>query len=237
MIGPTLEDKIWVDGKEYRMPGNGFARDMEFRIDNVNSDAVTMVLEDTEETRRVNYPYGFILEVTYSLLEKGYRATARITAKDELYYTFGWHPAFSLDINGKGCDLETYTINFSQEERLVRKYAQNGVFKFEEDFVVGDTLDLKRKETDKGPITLDGVKSEEITLTSTEGEHGVTVTMGDMSTFTAWTCLGKHAQYLCLEPMLSFGDTQREKEISRMKETRKLEKGSSVTYSNDFIIF
>ena len=237
MIGPTLDDKIWHAGKEYAMPNNGFARDMEFALESREADKAVFVLEDTEETRRNNYPFGFVLRVTYTMVGAGYRARAEITAKDDLWYTFGWHPAFSLDINGKGTELETYTLNFEQEERLTRKYCVNGAFVFEKDFVVGDTLDLSRAETDKGPITLDDVRSEEITLTSSSGEHGVTATMGDMTTFTAWTCLGKKAQYICLEPMVSFGDTKREKEISKMKETKFLRKGESVSYENEFRIF
>lgn len=237
MIGPTKDDKIGFDGKEYSMPNNGFARDMEFTLVGQSESEAVFVLEDTAETREKNYPFGFILKVTYTLLENGYRAMADITAKDDLYYTFGWHPAFSLDINGKGADLETYTISFEKEEKADRKYAKDGVFVYEKDFLVGDQIELKRAETDKGPITLDGIKSGEVTLTSSLGEHGVTVTMGKMDTFTCWTTLNKWAQFICLEPMLSFGDTKREFDISRMKETRLLKKGESENYTNEFIVF
>ena len=237
IIGPTKGNKIGYRGKEYDMPGNGFARDTEFILSDQKNDEATFILEDTEETRKKYYPFGFILKVTYTLLDHGYRATAVITAKEDLYYTFGWHPAFSLDINGKGTDLETYTLSFEEEEKVDRKYAKDGVFQYERDFLVGDQIDLSRAETDKGPIVLDNIKSSEVTLTSSMGEHGVTVTMGKMTTFTAWTTLNKWAQFLCLEPMVSFGDENREFDIDRMKETKLLKEGESETYSNDFIIF
>ena len=32
MIGPTKDDKIGYQGKEYKMPNNGFARDTEFSL-------------------------------------------------------------------------------------------------------------------------------------------------------------------------------------------------------------
>lgn len=237
MIGPTKDDKIWAKGREYSMPNNGFARDTEFELVAFEDDWAEFRLEDSEKTRKENYPYGFSLTVRYTLLENGYNAKATIMAKDDLYYTFGWHPAFSLDINGKGCSLETYTANFELEERLDRKYAKDGVFVYEKDFLVGDSIEFSRSETDKGPIVLDNVKSREVTLTSSQGSHGVTACLGDMTTFTLWTTLGKHAQFLCLEPMLSFGDANREKDIEHMKEARKLEKGCSATYSNDFLVF
>ena len=237
MIGPTKDDKIGYQGKEYKMPNNGFARDTEFTLISQNNDEAVFILEDSPEIKENNYPFGFILKVTYSLLENGYKAKAEITAKDDLYYTFGWHPAFSLDINGKGTDLETYTLSFEEEESVDRKYAKDGVFVYEKDFLVGDQIDLKRAETDKGPITLDGIKSSEVTLTSSLGEHGVTVTMGKMKTFTAWTTLNKWAQFICLEPMLSFGDTKREFDIDKMAETRLLKKGNTEIYENEFILF
>lgn len=237
MIGPTKDDKIGYKGKEYKMPGNGFARDLEFSLVSSSETEAVFSLEDTENTREENYPFGFILKVTYSLLENGYKAKAEIYAKEDLYYTFGWHPAFSLDINGKGADLETYSLSFEKEEKVDRKYAKNGEFVYEKDFLIGDQIDLKRSETDKGPITLDNIQSEEVTLTSSLGEHGVTVTMGKMKTFTCWTTLNKWAQFICLEPMLSFGDTKREFDIDKMKETKLLKKGETDTYENEFIVF
>lgn len=237
MIGPTKDNKIAVDGKLYDMPGNGFARDTEFTLLEQKSDSATFLLEDSEESRAKYYPYGFKLYVTYTLLPNGYEASATIEAKDDLYYTFGWHPAFSLDINGKGCKLDTYTVNFDLNEKLEKKTAVNGKFVYQENFLKGDSFDLSRELTDFGAIVLDNVESDEVTLTSSEGEHGVTASMGDMTTLTVWTCAPKHAQYVCIEPMVSFGDAERPLELSEMKETKHLESGESITYTNTFTVF
>ena len=80
MIGPTKDDKIGYQGKEYKMPNNGFARDTEFSLVSQNDREAVFILEDSQETRENNYPFGFILKVTYSLLENGYKAKAEITA-------------------------------------------------------------------------------------------------------------------------------------------------------------
>lgn len=237
MIGPTPDNKIKAEGKLYDMPGNGFARDLEFEVVEVKENYATFKLEDSEKTRSEYYPWGFVLTVTYTLLPNGYEASAEIYAKDDLWYTFGWHPAFSLDINGKGCDLDTYTVNFEKEERLDKKTAIGGVFEYTKNFLVGDQMPISRSLTDVGAIILDNVKSSEVTLTSSEGEHGVTATMGDMTTLTVWTCMPKHAQYVCIEPMLSFGDKTRCLDIEKMDETRELKKGESVTYTNTFTVF
>ena len=78
IIGPTKNDMIGYKGKEYKMPGNGFARDTEFTLVSQKEDSATFVLEDSEETREKYYPFGFILKVTYTLLENGYKAKAEI---------------------------------------------------------------------------------------------------------------------------------------------------------------
>ncbi|MCQ2411770.1 MAG: hypothetical protein MJ057_02330 [Sphaerochaetaceae bacterium] len=237
MIGPTPEDSIAYKGKQYAMPNNGFARDVEFQVVSQSENSATFVLEDSEESRAKNYPFGFKLTATYTLREDGYDAKAEIYAKDDLYYTFGWHPAFSLDMNGKGCALDTYKVTFDTAERVNRDYAVGNIFQTEKDFLVGDVINMSRTETDKGALILRDVKSSKVTLTSSQGPHGVTATMGRMNVLTLWTCAPKHGQYLCIEPMLSFGDKTRTMNIDQMQQTTFLAKGNTEVYENSFSIF
>ena len=237
MIGPTRDNKISVNGVLYDMPNHAFARDTEFSFVEKTDSSITFVLEDSEKSRKENYPFGFVLKVTYSLLSDGYEAKAEIKAKDDLWYTFGWHPAFSLDINGKGTELDTYSVHFSENENCTKKTAVNGVFQYFPSFLNGNEFKLSRELTDFGAIILDGVKSREVTLKSSSGPHGVKATLGTMDTFTVWTCAPQHGQYVCLEPMVSFGDSARDLELKNMKETRELKKGGSVVYTNTFHVF
>ena len=144
MIGPTRDNKISVDGVLYDMPNNGFARDTEFSFVEKTDSSITFVLEDSEKSRKENYPFGFVLKVTYTLLSDGYEAKAEIKAKDDLWYTFGWHPAFSLDINGKGTELDTYSVHFSEKENCTKKTAINGVFQYFPSFLNGNEIKLSR---------------------------------------------------------------------------------------------
>ena len=236
-IGATPDGKITAKGREYTMPNNGFARDVEWKLESAGDSSAAFILEDDEEIREKYYPFGFSIRVTYTVEEDGYRAKAEIHAKEDIWYTFGWHPAFSLDINGKGTELETYTVSFEQNERCDRKYAKDGVFVVEKDFLTGDSIDLSREETDKGAIILEGIRSREVTLTSSAGEHGVTAYMGDMPVLTIWTVEGKKAQFVCIEPMLSFGDRTRAPEIEKMAQSTMLPAGSTAVYENAFRIF
>ena len=63
--------------------------------------------------------------------------------------------------------------------------------------------------------------------------YGVTATLGSFNTFVAWTP-NNNAQFLCLEPMYSFGDASRPCEMSQMYGITKLEKGKTATYTSEF---
>lgn len=159
-------------------------------------------------------------------------------AKDDLYCTFGWHPAFSLDINGPDTPLESYSVTFEKKESVDRLTPVNGVFVTDKKFLDNSNkLTLNRVLTDKGPIILNGLSSKHVTLTSTHGKHGVHVERGNLATLVLWTVAPKHAQYLCIEPMHSFGDTKREFSLEKMDEVLALKKGESQQFHSTFRVF
>ncbi len=237
MTGSTKEGKVEGKGKTYTMPTNGFARDLDFSLLTQSSDSASFELQDSEATLQY-YPYGFRLRVTYTLLDDGFKAEAEVYAKEDLPFTFGWHPAFSLDINGKGTPLDSYSISFETEECVDRKTPVDGVFVTDKKFLDNSkTLRLSRALTDKGPIVLNGLKSKHVRLTSEHGEHGILVERGNLDTLVIWTVAPKHAQYLCIEPMHSFGDTKRAFALAEMDEVLTLDKGETKRFHSTFKVF
>lgn len=237
MTGPTKDNKIEAAGETYTMPNNGFARDTAFALLSQSSDTAVFELQESETTL-LYYPYGFRLTVTYTLLSDGFKAEAEVYAKNNLYFTFGWHPAFSLDINGKNTPLESYTVTFDKTENVDRKRPVDGVFVTDKNFLDNtDKLTLTREETDKGPIILNGLKSKHVTITSKNGDHGVRVERGNLDTLVLWTVAPKHAQYICIEPMHSFGDTKREFALETMKEVLSLQAGKTKQFYSTFRVF
>jgi len=237
MTGPTKDGKIEAAGLTYTLPNNGFARDLDFTLISQSSTEATFELQDSDATMK-HYPYGFRLQVTYTLLEDGFKAEAEVLAKDDLFFTFGWHPAFSLDINGKDTPLSSYSITFEKEESVDRKILVNGVFATDRKVLdSSNKLHLDRDLTDKGPLILNALSSRHVTLTSENGKHGVHVERGNMDTLVIWTITPKHAQYLCIEPMHSFGDTKREFALEKMKEVIELKAGGSKAFFSSFHVF
>ena len=58
--------KYRTEGQEYALDRHGFARDTEFRLLKKTADRVTFALESSDATLK-NYPYHFVLSVTYRL--------------------------------------------------------------------------------------------------------------------------------------------------------------------------
>lgn len=100
--GEVFHDGAWIyKGKRYEMPIHGFARDLSWRVD--HSDAVDrqavakLSVRDTTETRK-SYPFGFLLEVTYTLKEGyltiAYRVLASEKNGDAMPFSIGNHITF-----------------------------------------------------------------------------------------------------------------------------------------------
>lgn len=237
VTGPLADGTVEAKGKTYTMPVNGFARDLNFKTTQEKPYEATFVLCSDDRTRAF-YPFEFSLTVTHTLFENGYTSKAVIKAEEQLYCTFGWHPAFSLNMNGNDAPLESYYVQFEKKESADRLYPVNGVFARQERFLDDqDILKLTREEMDKGPIVLNGLKSRYVSLKSRNGKTGVTIDRGELPTLVIWTKEKVDAPYVCVEPMYSFQDATRKRDISEMEGMMHLKAGESRTFSNTFTVF
>ncbi|ADY13565.1 aldose 1-epimerase [Sphaerochaeta globosa] len=237
VTGPLKDGKVQAKGKTYAMPVNGFARDLQFDVVTQKKNEATFVLHANEQTRAF-YPYEFSLTVTHTLLDNGYSSKAVITAKEALSCTFGWHPAFSLAMNGPDAPLQSYYIEFETQESADRLYPVQGIFAKQAGFLdKQSTLALSLQELDKGPIVLNGLKSRFVSLKSKNGKAGVTIDRGDLPTLVIWTKEKAQAPYVCVEPMYSFQDASRKSELSEMEGMMHLAQGESRTFCNTFTVF
>lgn len=237
VTGPLANGTIKAKGSTYAMPVNGFARDVRFTTIETKPHEASFVLYSDDRTR-VFYPFEFSLTVTHTLLGNGYTSSAVIKAQEDLFCTFGWHPAFSLAMNGSDAKLQSYYVEFETPESVDRLYPVNGIFTKQADFLRDQTiLELSREELDKGPIVLNGLKSRHVGLKSKDGNRGVIVDRGELPTLVIWTKEKVEAPYVCVEPMYSFQDAGRNPELSEMEGMLHLKAGESRTFSNTFTVF
>lgn len=65
-VGRLTGDAYTLEGRTYHMPHHGFAKLTDFALGERRSDAVTLTMSDTEETRAM-WPYAFSFSVTFAL--------------------------------------------------------------------------------------------------------------------------------------------------------------------------
>src|SRR5690606_16478397 len=67
IVGALRDDTYWYEGKSYRLPRHGFARDVFFHESRISDTSVVFTLTDSPETQQV-YPFAFRLTLRYELI-------------------------------------------------------------------------------------------------------------------------------------------------------------------------
>ncbi len=100
--GESFNDGAYLlNGKRYKMPIHGFARDLPWRVEKTAAQEkralAKLSLRDTPETRK-RYPFGFSIEANYSLeggaLLIGYRVRASKANRAPMPFSIGNHITF-----------------------------------------------------------------------------------------------------------------------------------------------
>ena len=114
-----------TEGDTYQMGRHGFARDMNFRVLKKADDRVTYVLSDTEATMR-QYPYRFMLSVTYKLVENEIHVIWHVHNTDtrEIHFQIGAHPAFNLPGVKEGEPIKG-CLRFDRGDKIERIYGNH----------------------------------------------------------------------------------------------------------------
>ena len=233
-ISSPKDRKYLVNGKEYSMKANhGFARDMEFELVQKSADALVFELKSNEETK-AQYPFEFVLQVSYKLLENGVELQHKVlnSGTSPMYFYLGGHPAFNCPID-EGAFTD-YEVVYEKRENLKH---QNGD-------AVQNVIDIRivplsRSLFDKDAIILNHPKSKAITLRSEKSAHSVTVEFPESDAIAVWSPTGDdRAAFVCLEPWTSVpvDFDNDEAELSNKAHAIKLEAGKEYHYSYRIVV-
>ncbi len=197
------EDRYTWRGKTYELPIHGFARHQTFIPVTVSKTALTLVLDDTPETRRL-YPFSFSLSITYRLVENDLEIEASVenTGKGTLPFAFGAHPGFNVPMEGKG-SFEDYCLQFgehcSPDELLLSENGLNTGKKKAYILREGKYLDLKRKRFEADGIFLSRM-ADSVTLGMEDNPRAVTVFYPNAPYLGIWSKPDRGASFVCIEP-------------------------------------
>ena len=205
-IARLTNGKYYLDGQEYEMDIHGFAKDSIFEVSKHTENELILGLTDSEKTY-VQYPYHFLFEVRYRLLENRLDITFHVENRDTktMYFGVGGHPGFNVPLQS-GEQFEDYYLEFSGDGKAKKEL-------FSEDcFVLGQTeefpleagtkLPLRHELFDNDAIILSGMPKQ-VTLKSKAGAKAVRVSYPKMDYLGLWHWPKTDAPYICIEPWSS----------------------------------
>ena len=187
--------------REYAMGQHGFARDMEFKLKSQVAGEIWFTLESDEETLE-KYPYPFLLELGYELVEKTVivKWKVRNPAGDRIYFSIGGHPAFLCPIE-EGTRQTDYSIRLDASDQVEVSMLDNGL-------VSGKTVSRKLENGcipvtehlfDGDALVIEHDQAHSVALIKPDGKAYLTVTF-DAPLFGIWSPPKKQAPFICIEP-------------------------------------
>lgn len=211
VVGRSKDEVLNIKGKDYPMPGHGFARHTEMNIVEKTENSVTLHMTQSKKTKEY-YPWDFAFTVTYTLEGSKLTTAFRVENCDDepMLFGLGGHPGFHLPMHA-GEKFEDYCLEFEQEEVLwSNQVLDNGYISATQKNLLldsGRVLPLKRALFNHDAIIFEDIKSHSVNLIHKDTRKGIHFTYNGFQTFASWTreepCEG--ATFLCLEPWISMG--------------------------------
>ncbi len=123
-IGGNSEGVLRLEGKEYPLKKHGFAKEMEFRLDEATEDSLTYSIGQSEDTLKA-FPYHFQFAITYKLTGNSLQVTwhVRNDSSGHMPFMVGAHPALVLPGFNAGDSIHGY-LRFPEVDCLQSTHTQ-----------------------------------------------------------------------------------------------------------------
>ncbi len=203
IVGALRDGRARIDGRWYEMSRHGFAKRMEFALEEQGEGYLSLALSSNDETRK-EYPFDFEFAVTYELSSEGIttRFTVRNTGSLPLPYSVGGHPGFNLPM-GEDARFEDYTIQFPEQERqdcpaidletgLI--HGDKKAFRLD-----GKEIPLQHSLFYQDALVFEGLKSNSVRVVNKKSGRGVEMDFTGFPMLGIWSAVND-GPYVCLEP-------------------------------------
>jgi galactose mutarotase-like enzyme len=120
IVGTLKGDRYIYANNSYQLGRHGFAREMEFKVDDQRTNSINFLLKSNENTLK-NFPFVFEFRLGYLLQGDGLKTTytVRNNGDGDMYFSIGGHPAFKLPL-APGTIYDDYYLAFEKNENLAR---------------------------------------------------------------------------------------------------------------------
>ena len=205
ICGSLLEGKYTFDGREYALPGHGFASRSDFQAERATDGSrATFTLESNDATR-AQYPFDFSFAIVFRLdgAMLHVEATVRNNGATTMPFAYGGHPGIAVPLGGDGAFEDFFlefapgvcpdAFEFGKGTGLITGHTH--AFPLAD----GNRLHLRHELFNGTGLFLDRVGSE-VTLRSEKSPRSVTVRFPDMPYLGLWHSAKTDTKYLCIEP-------------------------------------
>ena len=207
IIGTLKHDSYIYRGNSYTMGRHGFAREMNFAVQNKQQESIQFILKDNDYTRTL-YPFSFEFTIIYSLQGRNLKVGYKVLnpGQDKMYFSVGGHPAFRLPLV-QNTKYEDYRLEFNEEETKPRwPISKEGLI---EKMPVPlleqtDVLPLSKDLFAKDALVLKFPTSSMVSLRSDKTLHGLDFNFDGFPYLGLWAA--PNADFLCIEPWCGIAD-------------------------------
>lgn len=166
-VGKCIKNQTIINGKNYEMQIDGFAKDMEFepvsKLDNFHS-----YLLKSQKKLIDKYPYEFSLTVTYRTDENKLTTIYKVINEGDVDMPFGIGGKPAFKINLEDLEKENYYLEFEEEEEKIHfLYLVDGLvgIEYAKNIMIDKkTIPLNIHTFDNDALIMKGLKSKKITL-------------------------------------------------------------------------
>lgn len=228
IVGRLKDDQYSYQGKTYKMPQHGFARDSIFTVIQHGEATVSFSLKSNIETKKV-YPFDFEFVISYSLEGDQIIVSYQIenTGTKEMYFSVGGHPAFNIPLEPKRA-FEDYYLSFSPQKSRTQ-LPLKGAYIDVTNKTLAQTnisINLNHDLFDNDALIYETKGANSFSIVSDESQHGIQLSYTDMPYVGIWSPTNKNAPFVCIEPWCGIADTfDSSGEITEKMGINQLEKG------------
>ncbi len=206
IIGMLAGGRYRLGDRTYAMPKHGIARHARFDVVTHEPASATLRLQADDATREI-YPFDFVLDVSFTLVDATLRVVATIANRGDepMPASFGFHPALRWPLP-YGSSRDDHRIRFEHDEPApIRRIGTDGLLRPEvfPTPVDGDTLVPRDALFVDDALIFDRLTSRRVRYGGIEGPC-LEVRLDDFPLLGIWTKPG--AGFLCIEPWQGVSD-------------------------------
>lgn len=206
IVGALKNNTYWIGEQSYQLPRHGFARDLNFEVQQINEEEALFTLAHNAQTLEV-YPFEFKFSLRYSLSGAAVSCIYEVSnpGTKDLLFSAGAHPAFAVPLTSDTL-YEDYYLEFSQDESLnIHQIEDNLISDQVAILQLSDRkLNLQHELFYNDALVIKDLNSKSIQLKNTKNQHGLNFRFIDFPFFGIWSA--KDADFVCLEPWCGIAD-------------------------------